>query len=353
MSYVQDAGEPIGWGIIGTGWMSRTHMVDAINSAPSSRVVAVHSSSPERAKEFAEEFGIPGAYSSVDSMLADPAVDAVFVSSTNELHKPQTLAAAAAGRHVLCEKPLSTTVEDALEMVDACRAAGVVLGTNHYRRLKTTIQTVRRLIAEGVIGDPVIARATSTGYLNESQQTWRLTSVASGGGVMLDIGVHDVDVLRYLLDDEVDEVSATTAHTGLLRGELEDVAVTTLRFRNGAVGTSTVSFCTPGAIGSLEVMGSKGTILANDLLGDKLGGQVYLRRGGSDLEQVDVGPEAEHYTEAVRMFNAAIRGEGRQAVSGEDGVRSLSVALGALRSAELGRAVKIPELVASAPALTL
>lgn len=339
--------ESMGWGVIGTGWMTQTHMMNAINAVPNSRVVAVHSSSEERARQFAREFDVPSAYSSVDSMLADPAVDAVFISSTNELHKPQTLAAAAAGKHVLCEKPLATTVEDALEMTAACKSAGVLMGTNHYRRLKTTIQTVRSLIADGAIGIPVLARATSTGYLNESQQSWRLTSADSGGGVVLDIGVHDVDVLRYLLDDEVAEVSATTSHSGLLPGNLEDVAVTTLRFQKGTVAMSTVSFCTPGAIGSLEIMGSEGTIMARDLLGDKQGGEVYVRKGGTDLEKIDVGPEAEHYVEAVRRFNDAIRGHGTPAVTGDDGVRSLAVALSALRSAASGQVVVVDDVLAA------
>lgn len=345
MSSTIPSGPALGWAVIGTGWMTRTHMVRAIDAAPDSRVVAVLSSDQQRAEDFAREFGIAGAYSSLDALLADPAVDVVFVSSTNDLHKPQALAAAAAGKHVLCEKPLSTSIQDAVDIVEGCRAAGVVLGTNHYRRLKTTIRTVRRLIAEGAIGTPVMARATSTGWLSEEQQTWRLTSAEAGGGVVLDIGVHDADVLRYLLDDEVAEVSATTGHSGILAGDREDYAVTTMRMRGGAVATSTVSFCTPGSIGSLEIMGSQGTIFARDLLADKLGGEIFLRRHGLELEPVEVGPEQEHYTEAVHRFNEAVRGSGRPAVTGEDGVQSLAVALAALQSAERGRTVAIKEVL--------
>ena len=334
---------PLGWGVVGTGWMTQTHMVGAINSAPSSHVVAVHSSSAARAEQFAADHAIPAAYSDIDALVADPAVDVVFISTTNELHKPQTLAAAAAGKHVLCEKPLAVTIDDARAMVSACAEARVVLGTNHYRRLKTTIQTIRNLIEAGRIGVPILAQVTSTGYLNESQQSWRLSSPGSGGGVVLDITVHDVDVLRYLLDDEIDEVTAVTAHSGLMRGPLEDVAVTTLRFRRGVVATSTVSFCTPGAIGALEIMGSEGTILARDVVGDKPGGEVYLRRRGDDLEQIEIGPEVEHYTATVERFNQAVRGLGRPAVSGEDGLRSLAVALAALQSAKEGRSVSAPD----------
>ncbi|MFJ5956627.1 Gfo/Idh/MocA family protein [Paenarthrobacter sp. NPDC092416] len=346
MAEAANESKTLGWGIIGTGWMTRTHMVRAINEAPNSRATAVLSSSQARAEQFAAEFNIPRAYSSLEDMLNDPEVAAVFVSSTNELHKPQTLAAAAAGKHVLCEKPLSTNVQDGLDIVAACKEAGVVLGTNHYRRLKSTIQVVRRLIADGVIGRPIMARATSTGWLSEEQQTWRLTSAEAGGGVVLDIGVHDADLLRYLLDDEVEEVTAVTGNSGFLKGKLEDYAMTTLRFRKGTIASSTVSFCTPGSIGAIEVMGSEGTILARDLLADKLGGEIWLRRGGLDLQRVQVGPEREHYTEAVHQFNEAVRGNGRPAVTGADGVQSLAVAIAALRSAERGEVVQISDVLA-------
>jgi 1,5-anhydro-D-fructose reductase (1,5-anhydro-D-mannitol-forming) len=344
-----DASSSLGWAVIGTGWMARTHMVHAINAAPGSRVVAVLSSSQQRAESFTQEFDIPGAYSELDEILADPAVDVVFVSSTNQLHKSQALAAASSGKHVLCEKPLSTNIQDALDIVAGCRAAGVLLGTNHYRRLKSTIQTVRRLVAEGAIGTPLMARATSTGWLSQEQQTWRLASAEAGGGVVLDIGVHDADVLRYLLDDEVIDVSAATGHSDMFPGALEDYAVTTMRFRSGAIATSTVSFCTPGSIGALEIMGTEGTIFARDLLADKLGGDIHLRKNGLELVPVKIGTEHEHYTQAVHLFNEAVRGNGSPAVTGEDGVQSLAVAIAALRSANEGQVVSIRDVLTPAP----
>lgn len=346
MSSKVKANEPIRWGIIGTGWMPRTHMVSAINSAPLSTVAAVLSSDERRASRFAAEFGVPKSFSSLDAMLVDDDIDAVFVCSTNELHKSQTLAAAAAGKHVLCEKPLAMSIEDAVEMVTACRRAGVVLGTNHYRRTKGSIQIIRGLIASGKIGVPLIARASTAFSLPPVQQTWRLTSAASGGGVVRDITVHDADVLRYLLDDEVEEVTAMAGRSGLLPGTLEDVALTTMRFRSGTIASSTASFCTPGGITSLEILGSSGSILANDVLGVDPGGQIFLRRGDTDLEPVEIGDESPHYIDAVAQFNAAVRGEGSPAVTGEEGLRSLSVALAAAESAERGTAVRIADVLA-------
>src|SRR5688500_4138246 len=121
-------GKPLGWGLIGASTVARQYMIGAINAQPNGRVAAVASADLERGKRFAAENGIPRAYGKVESLLDDPAVDAVYVSTTNEWHREMTLAAARAGKHVLCEKPLALTLDDAREMVAACRDAGVVLG---------------------------------------------------------------------------------------------------------------------------------------------------------------------------------------------------------------------------------
>src|SRR4029077_5896786 len=136
----------LGWGFIGACDIAKTRMLEAINSQPDSSVTAVMSSSPERARRYAAENGIPGAYSSVDDLLADPSVDAVYISTTNDRHKGEVLAAAKAGKHALCEKPLALNLSDAREMVGACKEAGVVMGTNHHLRNAATHRMMRRLI---------------------------------------------------------------------------------------------------------------------------------------------------------------------------------------------------------------
>src|SRR5260221_1733106 len=142
------ADKQLGWGLIGASNIARTCMIPAINEQVDSKVVAVMSSDAARAKAFATENKVPRAYDSVDALLADPEVDVVYISTTNELHKEQTLAAAKAGKHVLAEKPLALTLEDALAMVEACKKANVVMGTNHHLRNAITHRTLRRLIAE-------------------------------------------------------------------------------------------------------------------------------------------------------------------------------------------------------------
>src|SRR5436190_17336752 len=149
---------PLGWGLIGASDIARTRMIAAIRAQPDSAVVAVMSSQIERARGYAAETNIPRAYDTLDAILSDPAVDVVYISTTNDLHAQQTLAAARAGKHVLCEKPLALSLNDAREMVVTCQAAGVVMATNHHLRNAATHRTLRRLIAEGTIGTPLAAR---------------------------------------------------------------------------------------------------------------------------------------------------------------------------------------------------
>src|SRR5688500_12491652 len=128
----------LGWGLVGASTIAREWMIPAINAQPDGRVVAVTGGDPARVARYAAEQGIPRAHASLAALLAEPEVDVVYVSATNERHHGPTLAAARAGKHVLCEKPLALTLAEAREMVAVCRAAGVVLGTNHHLRNAVT-----------------------------------------------------------------------------------------------------------------------------------------------------------------------------------------------------------------------
>src|SRR5690348_13721297 len=130
-----DSGPPrIGWGVIGASNFAATYVVPAIHAVADADAVAVFSTSPDRGARFAATYGVPRSYNSIDALLGDSDVDAVYVSTTNELHAEQAIAAAHAGKHVLCEKPLALSIDDALAMQRACDEAGVVLGTNHHLR---------------------------------------------------------------------------------------------------------------------------------------------------------------------------------------------------------------------------
>jgi 1,5-anhydro-D-fructose reductase (1,5-anhydro-D-mannitol-forming) len=190
-----------GWGLIGASTIAKEWVIGAIRAQTGAEVVAVMSSSAARAKDYAKANAIPQAYDNLAALLGDPAIDAVYISTTNELHKEQTLAAAAAGKHVLCEKPLALSLADARDMVEACRKAGVVMGTNHHLRNAASHRAIHAAIKAGRIGLPLSARVFHAVHLPPHLQGWRITRPDAGGGVILDITVHDVDTLRFILDD--------------------------------------------------------------------------------------------------------------------------------------------------------
>ena len=331
---------PLGWGLIGASDIARTRMIAAIRAQPDSDVVAVMSSQIERARSYATETNIPRAYDSLDAILSDAAVDVVYISTTNELHAPQTLAAARAGKHVLCEKPLALSLDDAHAMVDACRAAGVMLGTNHHLRNAATHRTLRRLIAEGAIGQPLAARVFHAVKLPPRLQGWRINRPEAGAGVILDITVHDADTLRFVLDDEVAEVTALAAQQGLAAGTLEDTVMGVMRFQSGVLAQFHDAFTIPHAGTGFEVHGTEGSLFAEGVMTQDPAGRMFLRHN-DQREQVDVGALENLYLRSVRLFSQAVRGEGQPSATGEDGVRSLAIGLAVQEAARSGRRVQV------------
>jgi 1,5-anhydro-D-fructose reductase (1,5-anhydro-D-mannitol-forming) len=327
------------WGVIGAGTIGREWMVPAINAQPESAVAAVASSDAERGRRFADELGIPKVHSSVADLLADPEIAAVYISTTNEWHEPQTLAAIAAGKHVLCEKPLALSLEGARGMVAAAAAAGVVMGTNHHLRNAATHRKMRELIGSGAIGRPLAARVFHAVHLPPHLRGWRIDRPHAGGGVILDITVHDSETLRFVLGDEVVAVTAMTASQGMARAGLEDAVMGVMRLSGGVTAQFHDAFTAPHAATGFEVHGTEGSLYGRDVMTQKPVGTVMIRRDGGE-EEVPVEHE-NLYERSVRCFNAAIRGEGEPAASGEDGVRSLAVALAVRESAQTGQTIQV------------
>ena len=329
----------VGWGLIGASTIAREWVIDAIRVQSGNEIVAVMSSDPARGKAFAEANRIAASHASVEALLADPKVDAVYISTTNELHKAQTLAAAAAGKHVLCEKPLALTLADAREMVAACDRAGVVMGTNHHLRNAASHRKIRELVQSGAIGKPLYARVFHAVYLPPHLQGWRLNKPSAGAGVILDITVHDADTLRFILDSEPAEVVALSQQAGMAEGGLEDGVMAAVRFDNGTMAQLHDAFTVKFAGTGLEIHGSEGSILGRDVMTQRPIGRVVLRNAQGET---DVALDHENlYARALRAFVGAVRGEGTPSATGEDGVRSLATALAVLEATRTGRCTAV------------
>jgi len=328
----------IRWGLIGASTIARQYMIDAIRAQPDGEVVAVMSSSADRATAYAKENGIPKGVASLDALL-DSDVDAVYISTTNELHLEQAVAAAKAGKHVMCEKPLALTSADARRIVAACKEAGVVLGTNHHLRNAGAHRAMREAIAAGRIGKPIAARVFHSVYLPPHLQGWRITKPEAGGGVVLDITVHDADTLRFVLGDDPIEIAAITQSSGMASGGLEDGAMCLWKFKSGVIAQSHEGFTTKFAGTGFEVHGTDGSLFAKDVMTQNPIGTVTLRTEKGE-EELNFDREG-LYVRSLRAFHAAIRGEGKPSATGEDGVWSLASAEAALQSAKLGKAAAI------------
>lgn len=326
------------WGLIGASTIAREWVIGAIR-ATGGDVVVVMSTNAERGAAYARDNGIANSVTDMADILSDPSIDAVYISTTNELHRDQAIAAAKAGKNVLCEKPLAMTLDDARAMVSVAREAGVVLATNHHLRNAATHRAMRDAIASGRIGRPLAARVFHAVYLPPHLQGWRLERPDAGGGVILDITVHDADTLRFVLADDPVEATAFSQSGGMGKEGLEDGVMGVLRFRSGLLAQFHDAFTIKHAQTGFEVHGTEGSLIARDVMTQRPIGSVLLRDASGEHD-LALTPR-NLYETALQNFHAAMDGKGAPSASGEDGVWSLATGLAIVKAAATGTAVKI------------
>jgi 1,5-anhydro-D-fructose reductase (1,5-anhydro-D-mannitol-forming) len=315
-------------------------MAPAMRAAQRARLVAVARRDIAAAEAFAARHGATRAYASVDALVRDPEVDAIYVATPVARHCPDVLAAVAQGKHVLCEKPLALTVAEAELMRDASVAAGVQAMTCFYQRFNARHRRIRDLLTIGTIGRVTAARWSFSGRSPDSPGAWRQDRAVAGGGSYLDNASHCVDLVRYLLG----EVVAVTAFVDTLaaRYEVEDTASSILLLETGAqvVVTSHWSALDPDEARSsvLEVSGTEGTIVASPLHDKFSRGQLTVATAGGERHETY---EASTHVALVEAFAAALA-EGRPPpITFDDGLASLRVVLAVYESARTGAVVRL------------
>ncbi|TCU36827.1 Gfo/Idh/MocA family protein [Rhizobium azibense] len=327
----------VGWGLIGASTIAREWVIDAIRAADG-KILSVMSSHFERARKYAAENGIENSTTDLNDLLSNADIDAVYISTTNELHRDQAVAAARAGKHILCEKPLAMSVQDAKAMADAAASAGVVLATNHHLRNSAAHTAIREAVAAGKIGRPLSARVFHAGYLPMHLQGWRLDNPSAGGGAILDLTVHDVDALRYVLGRNPTEVVAFAQSGGMTREGLEDAVMGVIRFEDGVIAQFHDGFSTKFVETGLEVHGTEGSLVGRNVMTQRPVGTVVLRTADGDKNLPVDGSNI--YEGVVRTFHAAMN-EGSPSATAEDGIWSLATALAVKRAVATGAAVKV------------
>ncbi len=326
------------WALIGASRIAEGHMIKAIRSVPGHEIVSVLSAHQARGREFAARNGIAHSTTDLDTVLSDSDIDVVYVSTTNDLHFSQAMAAIEAGKHVLCEKPLAMTLDDAVQMVRAAEARGVVLATNHHLRNAGSHLAIRDLVARGRIGRVLSARVFHAVHLPEALQGWRIDNPAAGGGAILDITVHDADTIRFHLGEDPAEAVAISASSGMGQG-VEDSVMSVWSMPSGATVFAHESFTHRFAGTGIELHGTEGSIVARNVMTQRPVGEVRLQ----DPEGRRVVPFSDHnlYVRGVSAFAEALNGQGAPAASGVDGVKSLAVALAVREAAQSGRRIAI------------
>lgn len=314
----------IRYGIIGFGRFAEKAIAPAIRSSPNSELMAIQKRSAEAAEQKARELAIPQAFGSVEALVKNASVDAVFIVSANAAHCPETLAAAAAGKHVIVEKPMAMDTVEGNRMIAACRAAGVRLMVGHMLRLSPLMIRMRELVRLGSIGKPLYARADFVYDARLSQRAWLYDRKTAGGGPVFDIGVHCLDTLRFVLDDEVIHTESqleplptetTTESTALLQ----------LRFARGTIGSIFCSYNTSLRRTFVEIVGKGGLLNASNFtLGDRITPLTIIREtpGGSTEERTEQIAVPNLYIEEITHFSDCVLNNREPALSGENGLRN-------------------------------
>jgi len=334
-------------GILGGGNISDTH-ARAARETPGVEVVAYWARDPEKAGRMAGRYG-GTAFQNLEDMLAHRPMDLALVGTPSGLHAEHAQAAARHGLHVLVEKPLDITTERIDALIAECDRARVKLGVIFQDRAAPHLRWLRRLIAEGALGKPILVSARVRWYRSPEYYAgseWRGTWALDGGGALMNQGIHSVDLLQWLLGD-VERVYAA-ARTALHAIEVEDTAVACLEFAGGAIGTLEVATAAfPGSPRRVELTGSEGTIAVER---DQVV-SVQLRTprappppdesGANASATSPVVSDARGHRRVLEDFVSAIRSGTAPLCDGRDGRRSVELAQALYRSARTGAAVTV------------
>ncbi|MDO4888663.1 MAG: Gfo/Idh/MocA family oxidoreductase [Actinomycetaceae bacterium] len=339
-------------GIIGCGKIAQVRHIPEYLAHDGTQIAAYFSRTHSRAQELAGRYG-GTAYARLADLLADESIDAVSICTANAVHAEHAIAALEAGKHVLCEKPMATTIEDCQAMLEAAATAGKVLMIDQNQRLAPAHRKAKELVEAGVIGDVLTFRTTfghggpETWSINPGAGTWFFDAKAAAMGALADLGVHKTDLIQYLLGAKVAEVTAKVATLdkrspdGRLIG-VDDNAMCIYTMDSGVVGTMTASWTHYGAEDNTTILyGTQGIMRIYDDPAYAL--RLVLRNG----EEVDYRLEgiqtndAQTSTGIVEAFAGCIEGGGEPLISGESVVHAMRAVFAGVESSQTGRSIRV------------
>ena len=344
----------IGIGIVGVGMIANFH-ARAIADTRGAHLVGCCSRRPEPAAEFATKYNCR-AFDSLDAMLGDPEIDAISICAPSGAHLDPALAAAAAGKHVVVEKPLEVTTERCDQIIDACDKAGVRLAVTFQSRFHQSSQLMKQAVEDGRFGKITMGDAYVKWYRSQEYYdsgAWRGTWELDGGGALMNQAIHSVDLLLWLMGP-VAEISAMTSTMTHQRIEVEDIAVANLKFASGALGViEATTTAYPGSLKRIEISGSKGTAIleeedikewtfAEETAEDEKIRQTMMgktKTGGGAADPAAIGHHG--HTALFEEFVASIQENRPSVLDGHEGRRSVEVIRAIYESAQTGQRVKL------------
>jgi predicted dehydrogenase len=332
------AERPFRWGILSAANIARRRFIPGVRAGSEGTVAAVAARDADRAQAFAADLGIPKAYDSYEALLADPDIDGVYIGLPNSLHCEWTVKAAEAGKHVLCEKPLSRRLAEVERMVAACEQAGVILAEAFMYRHHPQHARVKELIAAGEIGDPVFVRASFCYAMPAERRLAPDVRVQPGldGGAFMDVGCYALNAARFVFDAEPLEVTALQRHDESLGVDTSFAAVA--RFPGDRLALIDGSFDSNGP-SRYEVSGFGGTIVAERGFQPETYPAIITVTKPGERRIVEVSPtdqfgrEADDFVRSVRA--------GRLLAPAENGLAQARALEALYLSAETGRSVRL------------
>ncbi|HEV2714371.1 MAG TPA: Gfo/Idh/MocA family oxidoreductase [Terriglobales bacterium] len=333
----------IRFGILGFGLHAVKRVMPGFALAKSCRVTALSRRDMGKAQESARRFNIPLAFDSAEDLCRSSEVDAVFVTTPNACHLSDVLVAINCGKPVLCEKPMAVNADECRRMVEAARKANLLLGVAQVFRFENSTARLRERIAAGQIGRPIFARSEfSFQAAGGHPRTWLYDPAVAGGGPIADVGVHCVDALRYILQDEAVTVNARgmSDHES---GELEAAAALILEFSGGTLSSVLVSYRSEYRT-PIEFVGESGVLRADNGLNVEHPITLELRRNGAIVESETVSNQGA-YARQVDAFAAAVEGTADFPVPGEEGWQNQEILDAAYRSLKSGKAESVERVI--------
>ena len=273
------------WGLIGCGDISRKRIAPALKTLEQCELLAVARANYALAESFAQEFDAKRWYENWQDLIMNGEIDAVYIATPVYLHAEQAIAAAKAGKHVLCEKPMALHVKDCDRMIETCKKHDVTLGIAYYRHFYPVITRVKDIVLSGEIGDPVIVEIHAFEWFDRKQgepRYWLLEKELAGGGPMMDFGCHRIEILQHLFGD-VKEMQSQIFNLHFKR-EVEDTAYVSLFFENHTHAIIRVTHAAYEARDTLDIFGTRGAI------------HVPVLNSGTLVVKTEKGERMEHHS---------------------------------------------------------